>query len=166
MEPEPQETSTARERRTFPAAFIAGLIVVFVVFGSIVLISRYSHKQQVAKVAAGLPFGPPEQAYAKNIQVGDVRMARAANLLNQEFTYVGGTITNSGDRTVRALTMVIEFHDPFKQVVLRDSEQLITTSNAPLGAEQNRNFQVALERVPPEWNQEVPTFRVTGLLLQ
>jgi hypothetical protein len=167
MEPESTPTpSSERESRSFPLAFLAGLLVVFIVFGSIVLISRYSHSRQAARVSAKLPFGAAEQAYAKNIQFGNIEMARARNLLDQEFTYVGGVITNAGPRTIRALTVVIEFRDPFNQVVLRDTEQLITRANAPLAAGQNRNFEVTLDEVPAEWNQQDPSFRITGLLLE
>jgi hypothetical protein len=167
MEPDPEQKPTSDpEARRFPAAFLAGLVVVFIVFGSIVLISRYAHSRQAAAASAKLPFGVAEQAYAKNIQFGNIEMARARNLLNQEFTYVGGVIENTGSRTIRALTVVIEFRDPFNQVVLRDTEQLITTANMPLGPGQSRNFEVTLERVPAEWNQQDPSFRTIGLLWQ
>ncbi len=165
MDPEPTELGR-EERSGFPAAFVAGLAVVLIVFGCIVLISRYSHSRQVASASAKLPFGPAEQAYASNIQVGNILMARATNLLNQEFTYVSGTITNGGTRTVRGLVVVMEFRDPFNQVVLRDTEQLIPPGSAPLGPGQQRDFQITLEHVPAQWNQQVPSFRVTGLLLQ
>jgi hypothetical protein len=167
MAPETEQKPTSdREGRGFPSAFLAGLVVVFIVFGSIVLLSRYSHSRQTATMSAKLPFGAAERAYAKNIQFGNIGMARARNLLNQEFTYVGGVMTNSGTRTVRALTVVIEFRDPFNQVVLRDTEQLITAANAPLGAGQNRRFEVTLDQVPAEWNQQDPSFSITGLLLK
>jgi len=156
------------ERSGFPVAFVAGLIIVFIVGACVVLLTRHTSTRQAAAAAASakLPFGPAEQAYASNIQISDIRMARATNLLRQEFTYVGGTITNSGTRPIRALSVVIEFYDPFNQVVLRDTKQLIGMRDALLGAGQHRDFEVVLERVPAQWNQHVPTFRVTGLVLQ
>lgn len=164
MDPEPE---TARERRSsFPGAFLAGLVIVFIVVGCVVLLSRYAHSRQTAAALAKLPFGPAEQAYAGSIQFGNIQMARATNLLNQEFTYVNGTMTNGGTRSIVALNVIMEFRDPFNQVVLRDTEQLVGTANAPLGPGQHRDFQITLEHVPAEWNQQVPTFRATGLLLQ
>jgi hypothetical protein len=165
VNPEPE---TERERRSsFPGAFVAGLVIVFVVVVSVVLLSRYAHSRQTAAALAKLPFGPAEQAYAGSIQFGNIQMARATNLLNQEFTYVNGTITNGGARSIGGLSLIMEFRDPFNQVVLRDSEQLIGMANAPpLAAGQHRDFQITLEHVPAEWNQQAPTFRVTGLLLQ
>lgn len=164
MDPEPE---TVRERRSsFPGAFLAGLVIVFIMVGCVVLLSRYTHSRQTAAASAKLPFGPAEQAYVGSIQFGNIQMARATNLLNQEFTYVNGTMTNGGARSIVALNVIMEFRDPFNQVVLRDTEQLIGTANAPLGPGQHRDFQITLEHVPAEWNQQVPTFRATGLLLQ
>jgi hypothetical protein len=164
MDPEP--AASQKERSSFPAAFVAGLVIVFVVVTCVVLITRSFHSRQVASVSAKLPFGPEEQAYAKNIRFGNIQMARATNLLNQEFTYVNGTMTNGGTRSIRALVVTIEFRDPFNQVVLRDTEQLMGPANAPLGPGQQRDFQITLEHVPADWNQQVPSFRVTGLILQ
>ena len=166
MDPEPEPETEREERSSFPGAFLAGLVLVFIVVGCVVLLSRYAHSRQTAAASAKLPFGPAEQAYAHSIQFGNIQMARATNLLNQEFTYVNGTMTNGGARSIAGLTVVMEFRDPFNQVVLRDAEQLIRTANAPLGPGQHRDFQITLEHVPAEWNQQVPTFRVTGLLLQ
>lgn len=165
MEAEPNNVGREKESR-FPGAFLAGFVIVAIAVACIVAVSRYSHLHEAQAVSAKLPFGPQEQAYAANIQFGNIRMARATNLLNQEFTYVNGTMTNGGSRSIRALRVTMEFHDPFNQVILRDSEQLINPTNAQLDGGQQREFQIMLEHVPAEWNQQVPTFRVIGLLLQ
>jgi hypothetical protein len=163
---EPGSRAERDEGRQFPAAFVAGLIIVFIVVACAVGISRYAHSRESAAASVKLPFGPPEEAYASNLQFGNIQMARATNLLNQEFTYVAGTMTNSGNRSVAALQITLEFRDPFNQVVLRDSEQLITRTNAPLGPGERRDFQITLEHIPVQWNQQDPLFHVTGLLLQ
>jgi hypothetical protein len=164
MEPEP--TTRRGEGSRFPAAFVAGLVIVFIVVACVVGVSRYAHSRESAAASAKLPFGPVEQAYASNIHFDNITMARATNLLNQEFTYVSGAMTNVGQRPIRTLEVTMEFHDPFNQVILRDAEQLVTPANAPLGAGEHRDFQVTLEHIPAEWNQQYPTFRITGLVLQ
>jgi hypothetical protein len=164
MEPEP--TNERDEGRPFPAAFVAGLIIVFIVVAFAVAISKYAHSRESAAAALSLPFGGAEQAYAGNLRFDNIQMARATNLLNQEFTYVGGTMTNGGTRSVAALQVTVEFRDPFNQVILRDSEQLINRTNAPLGPGEHRDFQITLEHIPATWNQQNPAFRVTGMILQ
>lgn len=167
MEPEPgTESIVNRDGPRFPAAFIAGLIVVFIVVACAVAISRYAHSRETAAAAVKLPFGPSEQAYAGNLHFDNIQMARASNMLNQEFTYVAGSMTNAGSRPVAALEVILEFRDPFNQVVLRDSEQLVSHANAPLAPGEHRDFQVTLEHISAQWNQQAPSFRVTGLILQ
>jgi hypothetical protein len=94
-------------------------------------------------------------------------MSQATNFLNQEFTYVAGTVTNSGPRAVRALDVVLEFHDPFNQLVLRDPQRVITADEQSLKPAESRNFQVTLgAHLPVEWNRQYPVVRVTGLVLK
>ena len=93
-------------------------------------------------------------------------MAHSTNFLNQEFTFIAGTLSNGGDRAIGALEVEIVFRDPFNQVVLRDTERLIGSAAQPLGAGQQRDFQVVLERLPSDWNRQYPSIRATGLLLE
>lgn len=149
----------------FPLAFVLGIVVVALLFGGLLLLTKLTKPSGTAAAVQHFPFGTTEQAYSEHIHFNDIQMAKATNFINQEFTYVAGTISNDGAKTIRALEVNIEFRDPFNQVILRDSEQLITPKQGELGGGQRRDFQVTLEHVPAEWNQQYPVFRVTGLLL-
>lgn len=162
---EPEQQLERAEGNRFPVAFLAGVIVVFIVVASVVLLSRTSHSGGSA-VAEKLPFGPAEQAYAARIHFKDIQMARATNFLNQEFTYVAGTISNDGTQTIRQLEVTMEFHDPFNQVILRETRLLIGANARPLTGGTLRDFQVSLDHVPAEWDQQYPAIRVTGLVLE
>jgi hypothetical protein len=160
----PEETPDKEQRSQFPVAFAAGAVVVLLVLGGVVLLSRGSHPAGPG-AAVKLPFGPAEQAYAEHVHFRNIQMAKANNFLNQEFTYVAGTVSNDGARTLRALEVTVEFRDPFNQVILRETEQLVSPKGQPLGGGQRRDFQITLEHVPVEWNQQYPSIRVTGLML-
>ncbi len=135
-------------------------------FGGFYLLMRVVGSHGPA-VAVKFPFGPAEQAYAERIHFNNLRMSRSTNMLKQEFTYVNGTISNDGVQTIRAMEVTVEFRDPLNQVILRDSQFVIAPSaDPPLNAGLSREFQVTLEHVPAEWNQEYPSIRVTGLILQ
>jgi len=162
---EPGESSYREERSRLPIAFAAGLIIVAILFGGIFLLTRKIHSNAPA-AAATLPFGPVEQAYADRIHFTDLKMAKASNFLNQEFTYVAGTMTNDGVRNIKAMDVTVEFRDPFKQVILKDTEHLIGPDTAALTAGQKGTFQVSVEHLPAEWNHEYPIIRVTGLVLE
>ena len=160
----PEGIPQREQRSQFPIAFGAGAVVVLLLLGGVILLSRGSHHNG-AGAAAKLPFGPTEQAYAEHIHFKDIQMAKANNFLNQEFTYIAGTLWNDGARTIRAIDVTLEFHDPFNQVILRETEPLVGPKDAALPGGQRRDFQITLEHVPVEWNQQYPSIRVTGLTL-
>lgn len=162
---EPGETPYREERSRLPVAFLAGAVIVLLIFGGFLLLMHVMHSHDVTKVVK-LPFGPSEQAYAQHIQFLDIQLAHATNFLNQDFTYVAGTAFNGGARKVRGLEVTVEFHDPFHQVILRDSNQLIGLADAPLDAGKRHDFQIQMEHLPAEWDKQYPSIRVTGLALE
>jgi len=162
---DPGASAGRDDRSRLPIAFAAGaLVVLLLVAGLILLVHLTGRHGPAAEVK--LPFGPAEEAYAERIHFLNIQMARATNFLNQEFTYVAGTISNDGTRTVRALEVTLEFHDPMNQVVLRETERLIGASEQPLDGGQRRPFQVTLDHVPAMWDQQYPSIRVSGLTLE
>jgi hypothetical protein len=62
--------------------------------------------------------------------------------------------------------VMVEFHDEFKQVVLKETERPIRRSDAPLKAGEQREFNLAIDQgLPSTWDQQYPSIRVTGLVL-
>src|SRR6202167_3812981 len=163
---EPGESSYSAERRRFPVAFLAGAIVMALLFGGFYLLTRILGSHGPA-AAVKLPFAAPEQAYAERIHFTDLHMSRSTNMIKQEFTYVTGTMSNDGVQTIRAMKVTVEFRDGLNQLTVPPSHFVIAPKAAPpLNAGLSREFQVTLEHVPAEWNQEYPSIRVTGLVLQ
>ena len=162
---EPGETSYREEKRQFPIAFAAGAVVVLLIFGGFFILTRVMHSHDTATVAK-LPFGATEQSYTQNIHFSGIQLAHAANFLNQDFTYVAGTISNDGPRKIRAMEVTVEFHDPFHQVILRDTSQVVQRDGISLDAGQHRDFQIQMEHLPAEWDRQNPSIRVTGLILE
>ena len=150
------------ERSRLPVAFVIGLVIVALLVGAAVLFSRYSTPAG-PEALKPLPMGAAEQAYASQIHFLEPKMSRAANFLNQEVTFIFGTMQNSGNRRIKQMEITLEFHDPFNQVVLRDKQRLFSQYDAPLGAGQQRDFQVGYEHISAQWNNVYPTIRVTGL---
>jgi hypothetical protein len=137
-----------------------------ILVGGLVWLTRVTQSRVPAQVGK-LPFGLDEQAYSQQIHFQPGQMSQATNFLNQEFTYVAGTVTNSGSRAIRALDVVLEFRDPFNQVVLRDPQRVITADEQSLKPAESRNFQITLgAHLPVEWNRQYPAVRITGLVLQ
>ncbi|HXZ19507.1 MAG TPA: FxLYD domain-containing protein, partial [Candidatus Acidoferrales bacterium] len=107
-----------------------------------------------------------EQAYAAQIHFSNLQLTQASNMLNQEFTYVVGTVSNTGNRPVRAIEVTVEFHDLVNQLVLRDTVRIFPPGTPPLSPAHERDFQLTFEHVPSGWNHQPPSIRITGLDLQ
>jgi hypothetical protein len=161
----PGDSLNYREKRPFPVAFLAGIVVVLILGGALALVIRKSEPAGTV-AATKLPFGPPEQAYSSGVQFQGIQMAHSTNFLNQEFTFVAGTIVNQGNQAIAGLQVTIEFRDQFNQTILRDSEILLQPPAPPIPQGQHRDFQVILERIPSDWNRQYPSIRVAGLVLQ
>ncbi len=145
---------------------MAGLIVIAVLAGIVVLLSHFVKTGQQQDVLSPLPFGAAEQVYASQIHFQDLRLSQSDNLINQKFTYVAGIVSNDGPRTVAAIEVVVEFHDQFKQVILKDTQRPIRRSDPPLKVGEQREFNLAIDQgLPSTWDQQYPSIRITGLLL-
>jgi hypothetical protein len=140
-------------------------IVLLLILGAVIL-SRGSGSAKGGGETAQLPFGAVEQAYAEQIRFSGLQLSQATNMLQQQFTYVVGTVTNAGPRSVRAIEVTAEFHDLIQQVVLRETVRLFPPAAGPLAPGRERTFQLTFERVPSSWNQQPPSIRVTALDLQ
>jgi hypothetical protein len=113
-------------KRELPVAFLAGAVIVALLVGGAILWSKHSAATESA-APPPLPMGAAEQAYASEIKFSEPNtpMSRASNFLNQEVTYIFGTVENDGPRTINQIEVTLEFHDVFNQVVLRDSQRLL-----------------------------------------
>ena len=154
------------DKKRLLVSFLAGLAIVLLVGGGIVYFLSRTKPSGGSAAEQPLPFGTAEQAYAVHIHFLNPQMSRLANFLNQEVTYISGTIANDGARDVREIEVTLEFHDPFNQVVLRERRRLLGSRAQPLGGGERRDFQIALEHVSAEWNQQYPSIKVTGLTIE
>lgn len=150
------------ERSRLPVAFLVGIVIVALLVSAAVLYSRYA-SPAVSEDDKPLPVGPAEQAYASQIHFLEPKMSRAANFLNQEVTYVFCTVENGGDRKLHQIEVTVEFHDPFRQVILRDKQRLFLPTAPPFIPGQQRDVQIPYEHIPPQWDQAFPSITVTGV---
>ena len=148
-----------------PMVLLVGAAAALLLIGVIYLVGRLT-PAPAKVVEQPLPMGSAEQAYAQQIQFLEPKVARAANFLNQEVTFVFGTVLNNGPRAIRQIEVTLEFHDVFNQVVLRDKQRLFSPTAVPLAPNDRRDFQLGYETLPAQWNQAYPTIRITGLQLQ
>jgi hypothetical protein len=152
------------QKSRFPAAFLAGGIVVLLTVGGAYFLNR-NFRSIGPAAEPPLPMTPVEQAYVPRIKFTDIQMARATNFLNQELTYVAAVLTNDGARPIRRVEVTIEFRDSLGQVVLRETRRVPGPYADAIAPGEHRDIQFTFEHLPTEWNRQYPVLRVTGLLL-
>jgi len=148
--------------RQFGVALLAGLAVVLLLTGIVYFIARSGSGAS----ARALPMGAAEQAYAPQVTFSNFNLSRAENFLKQQVTYVDGIVTNGGTRTIVAMDVMLEFHDIPQNVILRETQRLITSDGNPLAPGASREFQLSFESIPDDWDRRPPKFIITGLQLQ
>jgi hypothetical protein len=153
------------EKRSLLIPALAGIAIVAAISGALIFFVQHSGNRSATQ-AQHFPYGADEQAYAQRVHLQVVQMSRASNFLNQDFTYVNGVIENNGVRVIRGAEVNCEFLDFSGKVILTESRILWGAKDHALDAGQRRDFQLSLESVPDSWNQQYPSVRITGLLLE
>jgi Protein of unknown function (DUF2393) len=159
---EPSPLNQPSESNWRPVA--AGVAAVIVVMGLIAWFMR-SHPKTAA--------GPPP--YAANIKFSDLKMSQAQNFVGATVTYIEGTVTNSGDKTVTHVIVHVIFQDSMGEVAQLEDVPLhvqqttgpyvdaVDLAASPLAPGQSKPFRLTFEHVSANWNQAYPELQVTGV---
>ena len=157
---EPQRDSPLRP-------LLVGVVIVVVVVGLIILLSRGQS-----------PAPATHDPYAANLKLSDLKMSQKESFVGSSVTYIDGTVTNTGDKTVTHATVHIEFKNSLDQIAqiedlpLRVVETVgpypdaLDLSAAPLGSGQSKPFRLTFEHVSRDWNQAYPELRVTNVTVK
>ena len=137
----------------------------------------------VAVVGAFLLRGQPKGAsgpppYAANLKLSDFKMSAAENFVGATVSYVDGTVTNAGDKTVTHVVVEVQFKDDMGQVAQREVVplQVLKTSGpypeavdfsvSPLPPAQSKPFRLTFEGISAQWNRQYPDIHVTDVVVK
>ena len=159
---EPSPVTAERESTWRPV--LIGVALVVVIVGVIVLVV---HEQ---------PRRPSIPAsYAPNLKISDMKMSAAENFVGATVSYLDGTITNGGDKTVTHATVRVLFKDDMGQTVGDENVPIhvLQTSGpypdavdlnvAPLTPSQSKPFRLTFESISAQWNHQYPELQVTDV---
>jgi len=119
------------------------------------------------------PSGPPP--YAANLKFSDLKMSRAQNFVGATVTYIDGTLTNAGDKTVTRVIAHVTFKDPYGQVAQIEDVPVRTLqpfgpytdavdlASSPLSPGQSKPFRLTFEHVSEQWGQSYPELQVVDV---
>jgi hypothetical protein len=161
------QTPAAEERdssRFIIAIAVAGVIVVMLA---------------VAFLLREPPKAPkPVSPYISSLKFSDFKMSAAENFVGATVSYIDGTVTNSGDKTVTHLVVEVIFNDEIGQLAQREEVPLrllrttgpypeaVDLSVAPLIPGQAQPFRLTFDSISAQWNRQYPEIRVTDVTVK
>jgi hypothetical protein len=117
--------------------------------------------------------GPPP--YAASLKLSDFKMSAAENFVGATVSYVDGTVTNTGDKTVTHAIVAVNFKDDIGQIVQHEEIplQVLKTDGpypeavdfrvSPLAPGQSKPFRLTFEGISAQWNRQYPEIQVTDV---
>jgi hypothetical protein len=161
------EPSPPQERDSNWLPILLGVGLVLAVVATIAVLSRNRPKSPSA-----------QHPYVSNLKLSDLKMSAAENFVGASVTYLDGTVTNTGDKTVTHAIVRVTFKDSLGQVAQEEQVALhvlqpsgptldaVDLSTTPLAPGQSNQFRVIFEHVSAGWNQEYPQIEVTDVSLK
>jgi heme/copper-type cytochrome/quinol oxidase subunit 2 len=160
IQPNPVNEEHDSSWRIIVLAVIAVIVVVVVVALAL---------RQPEKKASGPP------PYVANLALSDFQMSAAQNFVGATVSYVDGTITNKGDKTVTHIVVEVNFKDDMGQIVQRENipmqvlrtdgpyPEAVDFSVSPLAPSQSKPFRLTFESISAQWSHQYPEILVTDV---
>ena len=161
LEPSPL---TEKEPDSNLRPILLGVALVLVVVGVIALLTRGTPRSTT-----------PPHPYAANLKLSDLKMSAAENFVGASVTYIDGTVTNSGDKTVTHAIVHVAFKNSLGEVAQAEDVPLhvlqtsgpypdaVDLSLSPLAIAQSKPFRLTFEHISSDWNQAYPDLQVTDV---
>ena len=110
----------------------------------------------------------PEEAklYIRNLGLSGVEMKAAESFGGQQLVEITGQITNKGDRALKKVELVCIFHDPYNQVIFRDTVAIVRADRGGLKPGESKPFRLPFDTIPKTWNQTLPQMVIGGVLFE
>jgi hypothetical protein len=120
----------------------------------------------------------PASPYIGSVKLSDFKMSAAENFIGATVSYIDGTITNAGDRTVTHALVEVVFKDEIGQLAQREELPLrvlktsgpypeaVDLSVSPLAPGQTQSFRLTFDSISAQWNRQYPEMRVTDVTVK
>jgi hypothetical protein len=158
---------------SFPAAQqeesrLRPILIGVVIVGTVVALIALAFRGEQKKSAE-----PP--AYAANLKFSDLKASAAQNFVGATVSYLDGTVTNTGDKTVIHATVRITFRDDMGQMAQREElpihvlrtggpyDEAVDLNMSPLEPGQSKPFRLTFENISAQWNHAYPDMQITGV---
>ena len=118
-----------------------------------------------------LAWAPPP--YAANLKFSDLKLSAAQNFVGATVSYLDGTITNAGDKTVIHAVVQVTFKDDMGQMAQREElpirvlrtggpyDEAVDLNLSPLAPGESKPFRLTFENISAQWNHAYPDLQIT-----
>jgi hypothetical protein len=118
------------------------------------------------------PISAQADPYAPNLPMTNLTMSESSNLAGGKVTYLDGQITNTGNRTVRGITVQVLFRNSAHEVAQNETQPLTLirtrdpyvdvepVSAAPLKPGDQREFRLIFDTLADSWDGAYPEIRI------
>jgi hypothetical protein len=156
---QPTPTTSEQESRLRPV--LIGVVIVGAVIGILALAFRGEQPKAVE---------PPP--YAANLKLNDLKTSAAQNFVGATVSYLDGTVTNTGDKTVTHAMVEITFKDDLGQVAQKEElpihvlrtggpyDEAVDLMMSPLAPGQSKPFRLTFENISAQWNHSYPDMKI------
>lgn len=157
--------------KSFPTAAVGlAVVAVLILLAALIFLGRHKAGAPGTDGAAAM-----SAAYAGNVKLDGVEMSESTNMAGSKDTYLDGKITNSGPSTVTAVRVTVAFASdgggsqtetvPVNLIRMRQPEvDTEPVSAEPIAPGATKEFRLIFDDIKPEWNQQTPEIRVTGVV--
>lgn len=162
-----QQTPVTEERDS--SRLIIAIVIVVLIGGALLAAFLLREPPKVAKTAS---------PYIARLKLSDFKMSAAENFIGATVSYIDGSVTNGGDKTVTHAVVEVIFKDEMGQVAQQEEVplQVIRTNGAypepvdlsvsPLAPGQSQPFRLTFDHISAQWNRQYPEIRVTDVAVK
>ncbi|HYM78792.1 MAG TPA: FxLYD domain-containing protein [Candidatus Dormibacteraeota bacterium] len=162
-----QQTPVAQERDSSRLIIVGAVAVVI----AIALAAAFFLRQPPKTIA-------PPSPYIAQLKLSDFKMSAAENFIGATVSYINGTITNTGTKTVTRVMVEVNFQDSMGQLAQREELPLRLFRNngaynepvdlnvAPLGPGQSEPFRLTFDSISAQWNHQYPDIKITDVTVK
>ena len=162
-----QPTPVAEERDS--SRLIIGIAVAVVIAGALAAAFLMRQPEKTAKTAS---------PYIANVKLSDFKMSAAENFIGATVSYIDGSVTNTGEKSVSHAVVEVTFKDDIGQVAQREELPLrvlkttgpypdaVDLSVSPLAPGQTEHFRLTFDSISAQWNRQYPDMRVTDVTVK
>jgi hypothetical protein len=105
-------------------------------------------------------------------------MSAAENFVGATVSYVDGTVTNAGNKTVTHIVVHVIFNDDMGQLAQREDipmqvlktdgpyPEAVDFSVSTLGPGQSKPFRLTFEGISAQWNRQYPEIQISDVAVR